>query len=187
MTWFSDSSTRYKNRNAYNATTDTSPMSEDATSTSLDDGGIGCSRCRLPLTETHSPFYIRKEYVGHFDSLDCPLCHFHIFTEKGYGDAMQMAHGYGLVGPPEEVEMCDTVQAQDTFGSITSRVIEERLAIMTVQRQISFLQFTESCNRHKINHDDESVDALRGLLNNIIVPVQYHLKAIEQLVVVDVK
>lgn len=99
--------TRYKNRNTYNVTMRINHMSEDATSTRLDDGSIGCSRCKLPLTEVRSPFYIRKEYVGHFDSLDCPLCHFHIFTEKGYDDAMQMAHRYGLVGPPEEeVEMC---------------------------------------------------------------------------------
>lgn len=163
-------------------------MSEDATSTRLDDGSIGCSRCRLPLTVARSPFYIRKEYVGHFDSLDCPLCHFHIFTEKGYGDAIQMAYRYGLVGPPEEVAMCETMKAQDTpVELITSRIVEERPAIITVQGQVSLLQFIESDN-HKISYDrDERADILRGSLDNTIVPVQSPIKAMEQLITVDVK
>lgn len=79
-------------------------MSENDPLTRLDDESIGCSRCKLPLTEVSSPYYISKEYVGHFDSLDCPLCHFHVFTEKGYDHAMQTAYEYSLVGPPEEDE-----------------------------------------------------------------------------------
>ena len=163
-------------------------MKEDATSTRLDDGSIGCSRCKLSLTKARSPFYIRKEYVGHFDSLDCPLCHFHIFTEKGYDNAMQMAYRCGLVGPPEEVETCEATHDQDAaVEPITSRVVEERLTIMTVQSQASIHQFVEGDN-HKINYDrDENTGVLKGLLDTPIVPVQSSLKAMGHLIVVDVK
>lgn len=166
-------------------------MNNDATSIRLNDGNIGCSRCKLPLIEIHSPFYIRKEYVGHFDSIDCPICHFHIFTEKGYGNAMQMACKYGLVGPPEEeeeVEMCNTSQSQDIpVESSTSRVTKEQFLIMTVQGQISLLQFIQSDNRHKINYNqDESIDILQGSLNDLNDSVQSSLKAMRNFTLVDV-
>lgn len=58
---------------------------------------------------------------------------------------------------------------------------------MTVQGQVSLLQFIKSDN-HKINYDrDESSDILSGLSDNPIVPVQSHLKAMRQLIMVGVK
>lgn len=66
-------------------------------------GGLDCPRCGTVLVNGKSPLYLRKEYVGVFDSLLCRMCHYYLLTASGYDNALIEARKYGLVGPEEEV------------------------------------------------------------------------------------
>ena len=88
-------------------------------------GDIGCPRCETLLKIKKSPFSIRDEYVGHFESLVCPICNYFVFTSKGYEDAVSEARKYGLIGPAEVKEI--------------DGVIEERLTIRPNRTANNFL------------------------------------------------
>ena len=84
------------------------------TPTRLDSGNLGCPSCKIELETKDSPFYVHGEYVGHFESLVCSICSFHLFTAKGYDAAIKQASKFGLVGQKEEVEIDDVVEEKFT-------------------------------------------------------------------------
>ena len=57
----------------------------------LASGKIGCGRCGTALIKGSAPFYIRKEYVGVFESYVCPICNYSALTEGGYEAAIKQA------------------------------------------------------------------------------------------------
>ena len=64
----------------------------------LESGKIGCGRCGTALAVGGAPFYIRKEYVGVFESYVCPICNYSALTEGGYKAGMRQAKRMGLCG-----------------------------------------------------------------------------------------
>ena len=80
-----------------------------------DSGALTCSRCDTVLETKKAPFHLHDEYVGHFESLVCPICNYHVLTENGYDKAITEAMKFGLVGPAEVKEMDDTVEEQLSF------------------------------------------------------------------------
>lgn len=67
----------------------------------LKDGTLGCPDCKTSLQSRKSPFDFHGEYVGHFESYVCSICNFHLFTSKGYDDAIKTAKGFGMIGLSE--------------------------------------------------------------------------------------
>lgn len=80
----------------------------------LDSNDLGCPRCKTKLELGNSPFTINDEYVGHFESLFCSICHYHLLTAEGYDKAIKQASKFGLVGSEEEYEIDDTVEEHFT-------------------------------------------------------------------------
>jgi len=79
----------------------------------LDSGELGCPRCNTVLEIGKSPFNIHEEYVGHFESLLCSICNYHLFTATGYDNAIKKASTFGLVGQEEtkeEIEVDNLVE-----------------------------------------------------------------------------
>ena len=68
----------------------------------LESGKIGCGRCGTALTVDGAPFYIRKEYVGVFESYVCPICNYSALTEDGYEAGIRQAKRMGLFGQAPE-------------------------------------------------------------------------------------
>lgn len=64
----------------------------------LASGKIGCGICGTALTKGSAPFYIRKEYVGIFESYVCPICNYSALTEDGYKAGIKQAKRMGLCG-----------------------------------------------------------------------------------------
>ena len=64
----------------------------------LESGKIGCGRCGTALAVGGAPFYIRKEYVGVFESYVCPICNYSALTEDGYEAGIRQAKRMGLCG-----------------------------------------------------------------------------------------
>ncbi len=82
-------------------------------------GGIGCPRCRTVLNEGNAPFFLQGEYVGVFESIVCPICHFSALTEKGYGNAVVKAKKLGIMSVDTEfpdIEETEFVINQQSEG-----------------------------------------------------------------------
>jgi len=75
-------------------------------------GSIGCPRCETILKIKKASFLLDEEYVGHFESLVCPICNYSILTENGYESAIEEAKKFGLVGSAEVKEVDDLIEEQ---------------------------------------------------------------------------
>jgi hypothetical protein len=62
---------------------------------------------------------LRGEYVGKFDSLVCPICHYSALTSLGYAAAITKAEQMGLIGPPELEATLETVDQTLTIPVIS--------------------------------------------------------------------
>lgn len=62
-----------------------------------------CPKCGSILILENTPFYVRGEYLGNFESVICKNSHFSALTESGFKDASIIAEQRGLIGPAEEV------------------------------------------------------------------------------------
>ena len=81
-------------------------------------GSLGCPRCSSRLEKKRAPFVLHGEYVGHFESLVCPICHFSVLTSDGYEKAIAEASRYGLVGPPEQMPVFQ--ESEEQFAIVTN-------------------------------------------------------------------
>ena len=81
----------------------------------LETGDLGCPHCKYILDSVKSPFYLRDEYVGHFDSLSCSICNFHLFTAKGYELAIKTAKKFDFINSKIESEIGDHTEEQFTL------------------------------------------------------------------------
>jgi len=127
-------------------------------------GDIGCPRCETNLKIKKAPFFLSEEYVGHFESLVCPICNYFVLTSKGYEDAISEARKYGLVGPAEIKE--------------SDNVVEERL---TIRLNTSSTNFSHGKLIDK-STEDEPLEAYT-LPQEIIIPeVSIHRPTKSQLI-----
>ena len=70
----------------------------------LETGGLGCPDCKYALDSVKSAFYLHDEYVGHFDSLSCSICRYHLFTSEGYKLAIETAKKFDVIKKNKEFE-----------------------------------------------------------------------------------
>ena len=84
-------------------------------------GKISCPRCETELASSRSVFFINDEYVGKFESLECPICHYYVLTANGYDEAIATAEELGLIGPQEDKSAEVRIKGRD--------VIEEKTTI----------------------------------------------------------
>lgn len=68
-------------------------------------GNLTCPRCTTVLENGRAPLVIHGEYVGRYEALVCPICHYSAFTSKGIQKGMEDARQIGLIGPPEQREI----------------------------------------------------------------------------------
>lgn len=85
----------------------------------LKDGTLGCPDCKTSLQSRKSPFNFHGEYVGHFESYVCSICNFHLFTSKGYDNAIKTAKSFGMIGL-SELEIDDLIEESFTVYNPSS-------------------------------------------------------------------
>ncbi len=84
-------------------------------------GDIGCPKCNTALETKKAPFYLHDEYVGHFESLVCPICHYSVLTDQGYDEAINVASQFGMIGPAyEEQEIIREIENSVEEHHVTS-------------------------------------------------------------------
>lgn len=83
-------------------------------------GGLDCPRCGTRLGHGKAPLNLHGEYVGKYEALVCPVCHYAAFTSNGIQMATEDAKQIGLVGPAEPGE--------------TVRAVEELLVVAMTSR-----------------------------------------------------
>ena len=88
----------------------------------LESGKIGCGRCGTALAVGGAPFYIRKEYVGVFESYVCPICNYSALTEDGYEAGIRQAKRMGLCGRVPKIHWPSLDSGGRTPGEETPRL-----------------------------------------------------------------
>ena len=110
----------------------------------LETGGLGCPDCKFVLGSVKSPFYLHDKYVGHFDSLSCSICNYHLFTSKGYELAIKTVNRFGLINSKIEGEFEDLSKIEGEFEDLSK--IEGEF------EDLSEEHFTSYCSLANSNH-----------------------------------
>jgi hypothetical protein len=95
-------------------------------------GDIGCPKCSTPLEINKAPFLLHNEYVGHFESLVCPICNYSALTETGYDQAIDEAKKFGMIGPAHNEN--EVLQETDDF-------VEEHYVTFDVYASGNFVDY----------------------------------------------
>lgn len=111
---------------------------------------LECPRCNSPLMKKLSPFYLRGEHIGRFESLVCDICNYSALTAIGYDKAMLEARKFGLVGPHEEIISESYVPSLKQFV-----YVEIRTSSNADQKKQKFGKITDKVNTDTLSETGE--------------------------------
>ena len=91
----------------------------------LKSGAFGCPDCKTALAKSLVPYFEDGSFLGAFDGLRCPMCHYSMFSEKKYEDLQRSAYQAGTIQRTALVSVDGETVFLDSFDAeITSNISE---------------------------------------------------------------
>ena len=128
----------------------------------LETDGLGCPDCKYALGSVKSPFYLHDKYVGHFDSLSCSICSYHLFTSKGYELAIKTANRFGLINSKIEREFEDLSKIEREFEDLSEEHFTQYCSLANSNRGFNFLSHENDGPVSGYNKPEELVVSKRS-------------------------
>ncbi len=122
-----------------------------------------CPRCGTAMLARKEPLRVRNAYVGTYNAMSCPVCHYYYFTDDEYDLAWRDARSLGLVGVPFPPKTLPVVAfqeiASDTARRTYSSIYDEFVKEVLVSR---FKQ--DARGRSNNNSGPTDLDLIRPIL-----------------------